>query len=147
MSKNTATRATEEQLLYADILAKGMYLGLVMLLITFALYVTGIMAPVVPLSEIQNYWHLPVDQYLAAINADHLHWEHAPTGWSWVKLVGKSDFLNFTGVAVLSGVTIICYIAIIPGLLKRGDKTYAIMSAVEVLVLALAASGLLAVGH
>lgn len=147
MSNNNATRATEEQILYADILGKGMYLGLAMLFITFALYALGIMAPAVPLNEVQNYWHLPVDQYLATINANHLHLEHAPTGWAWVKLIGKGDFLNFTGVAVLSGVTIFCYLAITPGLFKRGDKAYAVMSIIEALVLALAASGLLAVGH
>ena len=147
MSTNNATKATEEQMLYADILAKGMYIGLAMLFATFGLYASGIMAPSIPLSEVQNYWHLPVGEYLAAINANHLHLEHAPTGWAWLHLIGKGDFLNFIGVAVLSGVTIICYIAITPGLFRRGDKAYAIMAIAEALILTLAASGLLAVGH
>jgi len=50
-------------------------------------------------------------------------------------------------IAILSGVTIICYLAIVPGLFRRGDKAYGIMAIVEVVILALAASGLLAVGH
>jgi hypothetical protein len=50
-------------------------------------------------------------------------------------------------VAILSGVTIFCYLAIVPGLFKRGDRAMAIMAIVEVLILTLAASGLLAVGH
>jgi hypothetical protein len=59
-------------------------------------------------------------------------------------MLGKGDFLNFLPVAILSGVTIFCYLAIVPGLFKRGDKAMAI---IEVIILTLAASGLLAVGH
>ena len=139
--------ATEEQLLYANILSKGMLVGLVLLFVTFALYVFGIMPAAVPLDEIANYWNQPVHDYLVAINTNFLHLEHLPTGWSWVKLIGKGDFINFIPVAILSGVTIICYSAIVPGLFKRGDKAYAYMALAEVAILTLAASGLLAVGH
>jgi hypothetical protein len=140
-------QATEEQLLYANILGKGMLVGLVLLFVTFALYVFGIMDPAIPLSEISGYWNQPVHDYLVAINTNFLHLEHLPTGWGWVKLIGKGDFINFIPVAMLSGVTIICYLAIVPGLFKRGDKAYAIMALAEVIILSLAASGLLMVGH
>jgi hypothetical protein len=124
-----------------------MLVGLILMFITFALYVFGIMKPAIPVTEIASYWNQPVHDYLVAINNNFLHWEHLPTGWSWIKLIGKGDFLNFIPVAILSGVTIICYIAIVPGLFKRGDKAYAIMAIAEVAILTLAASGLLAVGH
>ena len=64
-----------------------------------------------------------------------------------MKLLGKSDFLNFLPVAILSGVTIVCYLAIVPGLFARGDKAMGIMTLATAVILALAASGLLAVGH
>jgi hypothetical protein len=140
-------RATDEQLLYANILEKGMLIGLLLMFITFALYVFRIMPSAVPLAQISGYWSQPVHAYLEAINHNFLHLEHLPTGWSWVKLIGKGDFLNFVPVAILSGVTIFCYLAIVPGLFKRGDKAYAFMALAEVVILALAASGLLAVGH
>ncbi len=38
-----STKANEEQLLYARILEKGMYTGLLLLLVTFVLYLTGIL--------------------------------------------------------------------------------------------------------
>ncbi len=142
-----STKATDEQLLYATILEKGMLIGLVLMFITFALYVFRIMPPAVPRTEIANLWNQPVHDYLVMINDNYLHWDHLPTGWSWIKLIGKGDFLNFVPVAILSGVTIICYLAIVPGLFKRGDKAYAIMALAEAAILALAASGLLAVGH
>ncbi len=152
-------QATEEQVLYANILEKGMYIGLLLMFITFALYVFGIMKPAVPLDKISEYWNMPVAShaatdgheavvgYLDKVNADYLNMERPPTGWAWLKLVGKGDFLNFIPIAILSGVTIICYAAIVPGLFRRGDTAYGVIAILEVLILALAASGLLTVGH
>jgi len=140
------TQATEEQLQYAAILEKGMYIGLALMFITFALYVLGIMPSIVPLSEISTYWSTPVHEYLVAVNTNFLHWEHLPTGWSWVKLIGYGDFLNFLPIAILAGVTVLCYLVIIPGLFARKDTAMAFMAITEVLILTLAASGLLAVG-
>jgi hypothetical protein len=142
-----STEPTDEQLLYANILEKGMLVGLILMFITFGLYVFGIMPAAIPLNEIAGYWNQPVHDYLEAINHNYLNWDHLPTGWSWLKLIGKGDFVNFIPIAILSGVTIVCYAAIVPGLFRRGDKAYGIMAIAEALILALAASGLLAVGH
>jgi len=142
-----SSQATEEQLLYANILEKGMLIGLALMFITFALYVFRIMPAAVPLNEISGYWSQPVHDYLVAVNDNFLHQEHLVTGWSWMRLIGKGDFLNFVPIAILSGVTIVCYLSIAPGLFKRGDKAYAIMALAEAVILTLAASGLLAVGH
>jgi hypothetical protein len=140
------TQATEEQVLYASILEKGMFAGLALMVIAFVLYVMGIVQPVVPVSEISTYWSTPVHDYLVAINTNFLHWDHLPTGWSWMKLVGYGDFMNFLPVAILSGVTILCYIVITPGLFARKDKAMAIMAMAEAVILTLAASGVLSTG-
>ena len=139
--------ATEEQVLYAKILERGMYFGLVLMFITFAIYIFGILPPAVPRDEIAAYWNQDVHSYLVAINTNYLHLQELPTGWNWVKLVGKSDFLNFIPIAILAGVTIICYLAIVPGLFRRKDVAYGVMAVLEVLILTLAASGILTVGH
>ena len=145
MSQHT-TQATEEQVLYAAVLEKGMYAGLALMVITFALYVLGVMPSVVPVDEISIYWSQPVHDYLVAINTNFLHWETLPTGWSWLKLLRYGDFLNFLPIAILSGITILCYIVITPGLFARKDKAMALMAMAEVVILTLAASGLLSVG-
>ena len=148
MSSEAETQeAQSEQILYAKVLAIGMYIGLVTLFITFGLYVSGILAPAVPLDQVPSYWNQGVDEYLEAVNHDHLHMEHPPTGWAWMTMLGKGDFLNFVGIAILAGITIICYLAIVPTLLRKKDSAYLTMAIVEALVLALAASGILAVGH
>jgi hypothetical protein len=148
MDSEADTEKTQnEQVLYARVLEMGMYLGLVILFITFGLYVSGLLAPVVPLDQISSYWHQGVHEYLEAINRDHLHMEHPPTGWMWVTMLGKGDFLNFVGIAILGGITILCYLAIVPTLLRKRDFAYVAMALVEVVVLSLAASGVLVVGH
>ena len=131
-------KATEEQLAYARLLDKGMKLGLLMLVISFAFYVFGIFTPHVPVSDLPAYWSMPVKDYLKATD---IH-----TGWSWVHMVGKGDFLNFIGIAFLAAVTIFCYIRIIPILFRKKDSVYGILAIIEVLVLVLAASGILKSG-
>ncbi len=141
------TEANEEQLIYAKFLGWGMLVGLLLLFITFFLYASGIVAPAVPHDALSAYWGLDAHHYMEGVEEDYLKLGHLVTGWSWVKLLGKSDYLNFVGIAVLSSITILCYLAIIPSLLRKGDKVYAIIAILEVLVLSLAASGILTAGH
>lgn len=128
----------EEQLSYARWLDGGMKVGLLVLIVTFALYVSGAVSPHVPLTELPAYWSLPVKQYLAATGIQ--------TGWTWLGMLGTGDFLNFLGIAFLSGVTIVCYLAIAPIFFRRKDVVYGWLTLAEVVVLALAASGLLGTG-
>jgi hypothetical protein len=147
MSTEPTLEATGEQILYANILEKGMLIGLIMMFVTFGLYVFGVMPPAVPVDSIASMWSQPVHDYLVSINDNFLHQDHLVTGWGWMAFLGKGDFLNFLPIAILSGVTIFCYLSIAPGLFRRGDKAMGIMAIAEVLILTLAASGLLAVGH
>lgn len=130
--------ATKEQLIYADVLDKGMKLGLAILVVTFFLYVFGVLEPFIPVEELPRYWGLPVQDYLQQTGI--------PTGWGWVGLLGHGDFLNFLGIAVLAGITVVCYLPIIPVFNRNKDKVYAAIAVTEVAVLALAASGILHVG-
>ncbi|MCK5192165.1 MAG: hypothetical protein KAQ71_00045 [Desulfobulbaceae bacterium] len=130
--------ATPEQLLYAKILERGMYLGLLILLITFGLYAFGVMDPYIPLDKISKYWSMNVN--------DYLHHANIKPGWAWVGMIKYGDFVNFIGIAILAGVTILCYAAIVPTLLKNKDTVYAIIAILEVIVLTVAASGILGAG-
>ncbi len=131
-------RATEEQLAYAKILDFGMKAGLLMLLVSFVVYLSGILSPHVPVNDLPKYWGMPVKKYLAAT---HIH-----TGWSWLLMVGKGDFLNFIGIAFLAGVTVLCNFRIIPIFFRKKDFVYGIFAITEVFILALAASGILKSG-
>jgi len=131
-------KATPEQILYAKILEIGMYFGLLILFITFGLYAFGVMDPYIPLDKISNYWSMNVN--------DYLHHANIKAGWAWVGMLRYGDFINFIGIAMLAGVTILCYAAIVPTLLKSNDKVYAALAILEVIILTVAASGILGAG-
>jgi len=136
---NASAEATPEQMLYARLLGIGMYVGLGCLFVTFVVYVVGLPAPYIPHDELSKHWEKPIHEYLADTQIE--------AGWSWVTMLGYSDFLNFLGIALLAGVTVVCYLAMIPTLLRKRDFTYAILSLLEVFVLVGAASGMFAAGH
>ena len=131
-------KAGPEQLLYASILEKGMYVGLLILLITYAIYVFGILSPYLPHSEVPRYWGFPVSEYLHQTNID--------AGWAWVGMLKYGDFLNFVGIAMLAAVSIMCFLAIVPTLLRNNDTVYAVFAIVEAIILIVAASGILGAG-
>jgi len=138
MSDVKSNKASEEQMAYAGVLNIGMWLGLAVLVITFFIYLSGILPSYVPIDDLPKYWTLKVHDYNVKLNA--------PTGWGWAALVNRGDYLNFIGIAILSGLTILCYMVILPILIRKKDTPYVIIAIVEILVLSLAASGIMKVG-
>lgn len=136
---NERTKASEEQIAYAKVLNVGMWFGLALLIITFFVYISGVLPSHVPINDLPKYWTMRVHDFNVALNA--------PTGWHWTALVGKGDYLNFVGIVILSGLTILCYAVIIPILARKKMTAYLIIAIAEVLVLVLAASGVLKSGH
>lgn len=132
------TKASEEQLIYAKVLEKGMVVGLLGLFVTCGIYMSGMLDSTVPVADVQKYWRMPVDDYMHATGIKH--------GWDWIGHLGRGDFLNFIPIAILAGITILSYIAIVPVLLRKNDKIYAVIAILEVIVLVVAASGILGSG-
>ena len=130
--------ASSEQTAYADLLFYGGWLGLTLMVITYVLYVSGIITPHVPLEQMPELWSKPVSHYLEVASV--------PTGWGWSSLLSTGDFLNFIGIVLLAGLTIICYLRVIPSFFRSGDKVMGFIAVTEVLVLMLAASGIVGGG-
>jgi len=133
-----ALKATEEQVLYAKILNMGMLVGLAGLAVTFILYGSGILEPLIPIDQVQTYWILSVNEYLQQSGMQ--------AGWAWFGNLQFGDMLNFLPIAFLSLLTIVCYIAIIPGLIRKKDTAFVVIAVLEIIVLAVAASGILGTG-
>ena len=133
-----ALRATEEQVLYAKILNIGMLIGLAGLVVAFIIYCTGILEPLIPLEKVQSYWILSVHEYLKQSGIQ--------AGWAWLGNLEYGDMLNFLPIAFLSLLTIVCYGAILPGLVRKKDTAYVVIAVLEIIVLAVAASGILGTG-
>lgn len=131
-------QASPEQVTYANILFYGAWAGIFLMIFTYLIYISGLMTPHIPLHEVSNYWGMSADQYLHEANVE--------AGWGWATLLGKGDFLNFLGIAFLGILTIVGYLTLISAYIKKNDKAYSIIAILEVLVLALAASGILGSG-
>jgi hypothetical protein len=171
------SEVSEEQLIYSNLLNICMKIGLVAIVISFFLYVSGIMAPKLDINDVIKNWS---DATKVAAKADAggvkatgasstasvgaekkagakeekktaydklLEENGVKHGWGWVKLYGYGDFLNMFPIAFLASITILCYIAIIPTFFKKKDTIYATLAIIEVVILLGAASGLIAGGH
>jgi len=129
----------EAEATYARWLARGTQIGLGALVASFFAYVVGLLAPLVPFSELPRLWQLPVAQFVAQTGA--------PTGWGWLAQLGAGDYLNILGVALLSSVTAVAYARVLFVYLRRGDRWHAALAVAQIVVLLAAASGLLAGGR
>jgi hypothetical protein len=120
---------------YARWLAIGARVGFLALVISFFIYLFGLIPPGIPPTELPRYWGLPVAEYLAAT--------HSPAGWGWVARLPRSDVLNFIGVAILGLTSIACYLRLIVDYARERDWLYLAICTAQVVVLVVAASGLL----
>jgi hypothetical protein len=130
--------ASPEQKRYGAVLDVAMKIGLVTLAVAFVLYLIGVPKPHVAVGDVSTNWGLKVHDYLEVTQIQN--------GWSWATHLGQSDFLTFAPIAFLASVTVICYLTILPIFFKRKDYIYASLVIAEVMVLVLAASGVLPSG-
>ncbi|THB64785.1 MAG: hypothetical protein D6E12_14060 [Desulfovibrio sp.] len=176
----------KEQLIYAKVLNIGAWLGIVLMSISYIMYVVGVFEPQVPVEMVAENWTNP--QIVVTELGDHheitgfdicgqngveceaeifqLRGEHdelvvgsgvqgvsayiliteSPSGWEWANLLGTGDYLNFVGLALLALLTIVCYMILVPGFLRQKDYIYTTIAVVEIIVLVVAASGILGSG-
>ena len=115
---------------YARWLDRMVRVSFLIAAIAFALYVSGVLTPYVALGELPQLWRLPLPEYLARSGA--------PTGWSWLPLIARGDYLSLGALALFALMTMICLLRVLP-LLPRLQATIAVAL---VLVLLAAISGL-----
>jgi hypothetical protein len=127
--------ASPEQLRYAKVLGLGVQSGFVLLVISFILYMAGVLKPLIPVSQLPKYWGLPAAQFVKAT--------HTPVGWGWLSDIGMGDELNMIGIAVLASVSAISTFAVLPFFARRGEKAHMAIAVLLIGVLLLSASNLL----
>jgi len=127
--------ASAEQLRYAKVLGLGVQSGFVLLVISFILYMAGVLKPLIPVSQLPKYWGLPAAQFVKVT--------HTPIGWGWLSDIGMGDELNMIGIAVLASVSAISTFAVLPIFVRRGEKAHLAIALLLIAVLVLSASNLL----
>lgn len=131
--------ASPEELRYAKVLDVSVKVGLGLLILSFAAYLSGILPPHIPFDQLPKYWGLPVKEFVKATNT--------PTGWGWLSLIDKGDMVNLVAIAFMAGVSAICSVAVLPIFARQGEKAHLIIAALQILVLVLAASNILTAGR
>jgi hypothetical protein len=134
----TEIKASIPQLRYADTLFYGALIGFCIMLVTYALYVFGVLTPQIPLEDLPRLWSQSAAEYRAAGNI--------PQGWGWLSLVNRGDMCNFLGVAFLAALTIFCFVQLAWNLRKQRQWLMMGIAILEILTLCLAASGILVAG-
>lgn len=124
---------------YALWLDWGKRIGLLTLVLSFMVYLSGLVTPHVPLERLPSVWSQPVASYLQLTAT--------PTGWGWLTLVQRADMSNLLGISLLAICSIPPLLAVIPVFLKQRDFIYIGICVLQVGVLLLAASGILDMGH
>jgi len=135
---NAALKPSEDQVIYANVLMIGVLAGLVIMGVNYFIYLAGLLPSHVDMSYLPHVWGKNVNEYL--------HLTNTPHGWGWVNLLMKGDFLNYIGFALLGLLTVVCYMLLVRGYMKQKDWTYTAISVLEILVLCVAASGILGGG-
>ncbi len=130
--------ASEEQNAYADLLFYGCWLGLVVMIITYSIYMLGILEPHIPFDQLPYLWTKPVNEYLQVAKV--------PDGWGWVNLLHTGDFINFIGIAILAGLSVVCYLRVLPSFIRKKDKVMYVIAILEIIVLLTVATGLIGAG-
>lgn len=139
MNARDDTHISVEQKRYATLLNWGARSGLAILIVSFLAYVFGWMPAHVPLDQMPNVWHLPVNEYLKQTGG--------PTGWSWLGRMGEGDYAGLFGIAWLSGCSLICLVSVMPIYARRRDYVFVAICIIALLVQLAAASGMLHSGH
>lgn len=140
---NTSTpewpAVSEEQELMAGSLFYLANSALVLMVACFFVYVTGLLTPAVPIEDIPAAWHLRTADYIAQTGT--------PTGWEWVRELPAADMLSMGSIVVLSTVVIFGFLRTLPVFARRKNAAFVAIALGQIVVLILAATGVLTGGH
>jgi hypothetical protein len=121
----------DPQQVYAAWLQRGVRFALAFCVVALVLYLSGVLAPQVPLASLPRMWSSPAET----------------SGWTWLATVHRGDSLTLAAIALFSTLTLACYARVVPALLGRGERLHAWLAIAQVIVLLAAASGVLVAGH
>ncbi len=124
-----------EQYKYASVLEVLSIAGLIILVLGFILYVSGVLPAMVSPGQVPDYWGLSASEFLQATGR--------ASGWSLMGNLEYGDAASFIGINFLAAVSIVCLIAVLPYFIRTKDRHYAVIVLLQIIVLLYAASGVI----
>lgn len=134
-----AVHANRVQLDYAAVLGVTSTIGMILIAAGYILYVSGFLPSAATASEVAAHWHLKASEFHKAVQV--------PSGWNWVKDLGRGDVLSYASINYLAFVTVICLSWIVPSFVREKDRIYTVLTMLQVAVLLFAAAGIVGGGH
>lgn len=119
---------------FARIEEMGARVGLALTLIGFTLYVSGVLAPFLPIETLVRHWGSRAEDFARVTGM--------PTGWGWAGMLGYSDMLALAGLILLSSVVIAAYLSLLVVFLRQRRRAYIFLVLLQLGVFVLAAVGL-----
>jgi hypothetical protein len=128
-----------DQACYARLLAWGGWTGFAVLVLGFFVYISGLLPALIDVDALPRVWALSARELAEQ--------EGHPSGWRWLTLLGHGDIVNLMGIALIASCSIVPLVAVTALYWRVRERLYALLAAAQVLVLVVAASGLVSVGH
>jgi hypothetical protein len=132
------SRDQVEQRAFARAIAVSVTLGLVALALLFVAYLAGWLPPSVPLDRLPAIWSRPAEAHLAESGL-------AP-GWRWMLAAGWGDYAVLLPIAWLASCTAPALLVVMTHYARHRQLLFLGLSALQIMVLALAASGIFTLG-
>ena len=121
---------------YARWLLVTTRIGAVLLVLTFVTYVSGWVAPFVPIERLPSLWNLSASEFLRQVGVQ-------PGFHGWASRLLHGDMMVLGAIALLITSSILCLAAAMPVFWKAGERLLVLLCVLQIAVLALAASGAL----
>ncbi len=126
------------QLAYAKIIYRLANIGIVIMTISYVLYMTGYPKPFLPIGKLVQLWETRSVEFIEITQM--------PVGFDLIHHLAQSDIISLMSIIFVSSITIIGYVRILPYFLKENDLPYTLITILQILVFILAAGGILSFG-
>ena len=111
----------------------GVRLGISGMIVTFALYLTGLVESLIAPSRLADLIGGGVAAYVRE--------NQVPTGWDWLSYLGHGDMLAMASLVFMVAVIAAAYIALVPVLIRQRNHIYLGIAIAQLGVFFLAAFG------
>ncbi|ANT63877.1 DUF1634 domain-containing protein [Prosthecochloris sp. CIB 2401] len=118
---------------YARVLERVSWAGVLASVVAYTFYVLHLLPLSVSVESIAGHWHLGADELVAR--------GIVPSGWEWVDYLPSADMLSLAALAILSLTPVAALVVASAAFLRRKDYAYVLISLVQIVVLAVAVSG------
>ncbi len=112
--------------------------GLIIITLSFVIYILNLLPQRVPIETVTQNWHLSSREFIEKLELDN--------GWNWIGSLRNSDVLCLASIVFMAIGTPVSIATVSGVFFLRGNRHYGVIAFLQFLVLCFAASGIAGVG-